>query len=263
MGNEGAALRPARARFAVALACGIFCATAARANTDEIQVYDASIAAPGTFNLTLHGNYTPAGLEQPDFPGGLVSDGSYNGVAEWAYGVADWFEAGLYLPLYSVTPKHGAQVNGFKLRALFVVPDARQRTFFYGINFEFSYHARHWDTRRFTSEIRPIIGWHLGEVDVVFNPILDNSFTGARNLDFAPSARLAYAASPRWTVAAEEYADFGPLHNFYSPRQQSHQLFGVIDYTGAPISIEFGIGAGLTSASDQAVAKLILSKDIN
>ena len=263
MGNEGAALRPARAGFAVALACGIFCATAARANTDEIQVYDASIAAPGTFNLTLHGNYTPAGLKQPDFPGGLVSDGSYNGVAEWAYGVADWFEAGLYLPLYSVTPKHGAQVNGFKLRALFVVPDARQRTFFYGINFEFSYNARHWDTRRFTSEIRPIVGWHLGKVDVVFNPILDNSYEGFSRLDFAPSTRLAYNFSGHWAVAAEEYADLGPLRRFYRADQQSHQLFGVVDYAGLPVDVEAGVGFGLTAASDHLTLKLILSRDLN
>ncbi|MDE1922252.1 MAG: hypothetical protein KGI55_02415 [Gammaproteobacteria bacterium] len=235
----------------------------ARAQTDEIQVYDATIAAPGVFNLTLHDNFTFSGSASPAYPGGIAPEHALNGVPEWAYGVTRWFEAGLYLPLYSVESDGALVVNGAKLRALFVSPDAATKRFFYGINFEFSYNRPQWDPRRVTSEIRPIVGWRSGRVTFVINPILDNSFTGARNLDFAPSARLAYAASPRWTVAAEEYADFGPVHHFYSPRQQSHQLFGVIDYTGAPISIEFGIGAGLTSTSDQAVAKLILSKDIN
>src|ERR1700688_47096 len=73
------------------------------AQTDEIQVYDASIAERGVFNLTLHNNFTPDGLNHPAFPGGLIPDKSLNGVAEWAYGVADWFEAGLYLPLYSIS----------------------------------------------------------------------------------------------------------------------------------------------------------------
>jgi len=41
----------------------------ARAQTDEIQVYDAQIAAPGVFNLTLHDNYTPDGRTSPDYPG--------------------------------------------------------------------------------------------------------------------------------------------------------------------------------------------------
>ncbi len=33
----------------------------ASAQTDEIQVYDGEIAAPGIFNLTWHNNFTPMG----------------------------------------------------------------------------------------------------------------------------------------------------------------------------------------------------------
>src|SRR6266700_5737236 len=69
----------------------------ASAQTDEIQVYDGSLAAPGKWNLTLHSNFTPEGMKTPAFPGGLISDKSWNGVPEWAYGVTNWFEAGLYL----------------------------------------------------------------------------------------------------------------------------------------------------------------------
>src|ERR1700690_2961257 len=101
----------------------------ARAQTDEIQVYDASIAPVGTFNLTLHNNFTPSGSEVPAFPGGIVPDKSLNGTAEWAYGVAPWFEAGLYLPLYSIAGNRAVTFNGFKLRALFVEPDAADRRF--------------------------------------------------------------------------------------------------------------------------------------
>src|SRR5215475_3641172 len=108
------------------------------AQTDEIQVYDAGIAPVGTFNLTWHNNYTPSGSRSPAFNGGLVPNHSLNGVTEWAYGVAPWFEAGLYLPLYSVSSGGAVTYNGFKLRALFVVPDAASRPFFYGVNFEFS-----------------------------------------------------------------------------------------------------------------------------
>ena len=64
------------------------------AQTDEIQVYDAVIAAPGVFNLMLHNNFTPNGMKAPAFPGGLIPDKSFNGVAEWAYGVTGWFRAG-------------------------------------------------------------------------------------------------------------------------------------------------------------------------
>src|ERR1700730_3733464 len=102
----------------IILAIGL--AGAAYGQTDEIQVYDAAIAPTGTFNLTLHNNYTPSGRLVPDFAGGVVPDRTLNGVAEWAYGVAPWFEQGLYLPLYSVTRDGGVLYNGFKVRELFV-----------------------------------------------------------------------------------------------------------------------------------------------
>jgi hypothetical protein len=60
-----------------------------------------------------------------------------------------------------------------------------------------------------SSEIRPIIGWHLGKFDFIVNPIFDNSWKGFNNLDFAPATRIAYNLSQTWAVAVEEYADLG------------------------------------------------------
>jgi len=235
----------------------------ARAQTDEIQVYDAEIAEPGVFNLEVHNNYTPDGLNVPRFPGGLVPNHTLNGVPEWAYGVTEWFEQGLYLPLYSVASNDGAVLNGFKVRELFVLPHAAEQTFFYGINFEFSYNAKHWDPNTYSSEIRPILGWHLGQFDFIVNPIFDNPWKGFVNLDFAPSVRIAYNLSKTWAVAIEEYADYGPLEHMYAPSEQSQQLFGVVDYKSELINIEAGLGYGMTAASDRWVAKLMLSRDLN
>jgi hypothetical protein len=236
---------------------------AAFAQTDEIQVYDASIAAKGKFNLTLHSNFTPNGVKTPAFPGAIVPNKSFNGVPEWAYGATDWFEVGLYLPLYSISEGRGGSLNGFKLRTLFVRPHADDHTFVYGMNFEFSYNARYWDPKRATAEIRPIIGWHLHPVDIIVNPILDTSYDGFKNLDFAPATRIAYNFSPKWAMAAEEYADYGPLHQFYSTSEQSHQLFAVVDHGSKLMDVQFGVGFGLTPASDKVTLKLILSRDLN
>ena len=253
-----------RLRFpALAAVCLLVAAARAFAQTDEIQVSDGSLAPRGVFNLTLHSNFTPGGVNTPAFPGAVVADKSLNGVPEWAVGVTDWFEAGLYLPLYSRDRRTGWGLDGVKLRALFAVPKAEERRFFYGANFEFSVNATRWDTTRITSEVRPIVGWHLGRYDVIVNPILDTTYDGLRNLDFAPSARLAYTVSPAWAVAAESYFDFGPLHDFYSSNQRSEQIYGVIDKTGGWMDVEAGIGFGLNSASDKVTVKLILSKDLN
>ena len=234
------------------------------AQKDEIQVYDGAIAERGVFNLMVHNNFTPVGVKEPAFPGGLVNDKNLNGVTEWAYGVTDWFEAGLYLPLYSISKERSPTINGGKIRLLFAVPHADDRKFFYAVNFEFSYNSKHWDARRFTSEIRPIIGWHLHPVDIIVNPILDNSYYGGlKSLDFAPATRVAYNFSPKWAIAAEEYADYGPLREFYSASEQSHQLFGVFNHSTKFVDIEAGVGFGLTSASDKVTLKVMLSRDLN
>jgi hypothetical protein len=234
----------------------------ARAQTDEIQIYNAEIAAPGVINLTVHDNYTPDGRKQPSSPGVIVSNHALNGVPEWAYGVTPWFEAGLYFPLYSLAGDGQGQIDGFKLRALFVDPHAADKTFFYGVNFEFSFNSHHWDPHTYTSEIRPIVGWRVGKVDVIFNPILDNSWEGVSRLDFAPETRIAYNITRRWAVAAEEYDDLGPVGGFYG-HQQTHQLFAVFDFSGKPVNVEFGVGFGLNAATDRTTLKLILSRDLN
>jgi hypothetical protein len=249
--------------FALSLAGLLSAPDKAVAQTDEIQVYDGALAEKGKFNLTWHNNFTPDGLKTPAFPGALVADKSFNGVPEWAYGVASWFEAGLYMPLYSIGKGQGAELDGFKLRALFAVPRADDRKFFYGVNFEFSVNAKHWNENRFTSEVRPIIGWHLHPVDIIVNPILDTSYDGLKNLDFAPATRVAYNFSPKWAIAAEEYADYGPLHQFNSGSGQVHQVYGVVNHSTKFLDVEAGVGFGLTGASDKLTFKLILSRDLN
>jgi hypothetical protein len=235
----------------------------ALAQTDEIQVYNAEIAKPGQFTLTLHNNYTFRGRLAPDFAGGIVPDHALNGVPEWAYGATDWLELGVYLPVYTLTRDGSLKFDSAKLRALFVEPDAHDRSFFYGVNFELSYNEPHWEQHRFSAEIRPIIGGRFGPFDLIINPILDTSFDGVSRLDFAPAARVAYNYSSTWAIAIEHYADFGQLRDLAPSSLQQQTLFAVLDYSGEPLSVEAGIGHGTTSASDKLVGKLMLEWELN
>ena len=74
----------------------------------------------------------PWGARLPAFPGAIISNNhSFNGTAEWAYGVTDWFEQGLYMPVYTIySPGRGGTINGFKIRELFVRPHAPRPYFF-------------------------------------------------------------------------------------------------------------------------------------
>lgn len=232
----------------------------ASAQTDEIQVYNGEINPPGQLSLTLHNNYTPIGRKQADIPAGIVPQGALNGVPEWGYGVTDWLELGLYLPLYSVTRTGRFLINGGKVRILFAEPHAADHSFFYAVNFEFSYNAHHWETAHFSMEMRPILGVRFGPVDFIVNPIIDNDFTGIGSLDFTPVARLDYNFSDRWAIALEHYADYGQFRNLSGLKQQQQTLFAVVDYSGEPVDVEAGIGHGFTAASDGLVLKLMLTK---
>ena len=247
-------------------ALALVCATAgaASAQTDEIQVYDGGLAEPGVFNLTLHTNFIESGLKGQPFPGGVAADKSLNGVPEWAVGVTRWMELGLYLPVYSRDNTMGFGIDGFKPRVLLAVPDADHRRFVYGLNFEFSINAKRWDQKRYTSEFRPIVGWHFDKWDVIVDPIVDTAYDGVKNLDFAPSTKITYKKSDRLGLAMEEYADYGPLKGFYAAADQSHTLYGVVDYAvGHGLDLEAGLGFGLTHATDHMTWKLILSRDLN
>lgn len=161
----------------------------------------------------------------------------------------------------SITRNGGVTYNGFKLRTLFVTPDAANREFFYGANFEFSFNTAHWDERKYTSEIRGIVGTHAGRFDFIFNPIVDNSWNGFARLEFVPETRVALALSEKYKVALEEYDDFGSVSHFLPASRQTHQLFAVLDVKTKEVGVEAGVGAGLTAASDHWVLKLILSRD--
>jgi hypothetical protein len=235
------------------------------AQTDEIQVYDAEIEELGKLNVEVHSNYTPIGRTTPAFPGGIIPDHSVNGAVEWAYGVASWFEQGLYFPVYTAySEDRGGSLNGFKIRELFVRPHAHDHTFFYGVNFEFSVNYHYWESKHITSEVRPIVGLHLHPVDIIFNPIVDTEYTGGfGDLEFVPATRVAYNLNGTWAVAAEEYSDWGPLRHFLPFNDQFQEVWAVMDRTSKLVNIEAGVGVGVTSGADKLTFKLMFSRDLN
>jgi hypothetical protein len=224
--------------------------------TDEIQVYNAAIAAVGQFTIQQHLNYTASGLKDPPFPGGLVSNHALNGTPEFAYGVTDWWELGLYLP-FAVQDQQFLS-NGFKVRTLFVSPNADQRNFFYGINFELGNTTPKFAQTRFTLEVRPIIGIRNADYEFIVNPIVDAGFGKFGQLDFAPAVRVARKLDKDLFVGLEYYSDFGEIGNFPKLADQQHQLFAVTDFKVGDIDVDFGVGFGLTPASDRLVIKTIL-----
>lgn len=229
--------------------------TAARA-VDEIQVYNAGIAAPGQLTIQQHLNYVALGLKQPSFSGALVSNGSINGTPEFAYGLTDWWEVGLYLP-FAIQDQQFLS-DSVKLRTLFVSPHADQRNLFYGVNFELSNTTPKFAQTRFGLEIRPIIGIRNTDWEFIVNPIVDIGFGKYGQADFTPAVRLARKIDKDLFIGLEYYADFGEIGHFGRLPDQQHTLFAVTDFKFGELNVNLGLGYGLTPSTDRFVVKTIV-----
>jgi hypothetical protein len=169
-----------------------------------------------------------------------------------------WWELGAYAP-YAVTRDGSFEPGGAKLRTLFATPRAHERTFFYGLNTELSWSRPQFSDTRWNVEMRPIIGIRVAPIEFIVNPIVDFPLGDRTTFDFAPAARLGWILSETWTVALEHYTDLGPIDRLQPVGRQLHELFAVVDYSGQPGDVNFGVGRGFTEASDDWTIKAIIS----
>ena len=224
---------------------------------DEIQVYNAEIADVGQWTYEQHLNYAIVGQTQPEFPGGFTSNRSLQGTPEFAYGITNWWEGGFYLP-FAVNSAGEAFSDGAKIRSLFVTPDAAERSFFYGVNFELGYELPQFSQTQWNLEVRPIIGMRNAQWEFIANPIVDVGFGAAGEADFAPAMRLARNLGGDRFIGLEYYADFGKIGDFLPLREQNQQLYAVADFKVNALDVELGVGHGFTAGSDGLVVKAII-----
>jgi len=130
----------------------------------------------------------------------------------------------------------------------------RNKEFYYGMNFEFSWNQRQWEHRPTAAKSAP--SWDGISTTAGASPSIPSSTNdykgGIAGLEFVPATRLDYKLNDKWTVAAEEYDDFGQLRRFVPAKEQFHKLWATFDYTGMPVSIETGIGFGLDARNGQS-----------
>src|SRR6202051_5066045 len=111
---------------------------------------------------------------------------------------------------------------------------------------------------RFGLEIRPIVGVRNADWEFIVNPIVEVSFGKYGEADFAPAARVARKLAPDTFAGREYYADFRESGNSSRLAEQQHTLFTVTDFKAGVFDVDFGVGYGLTPASDRLVVKTII-----
>jgi hypothetical protein len=242
----------------LAAVCAFVAAPALAALPDEIQVYTDDLEAPGQRGVELHINATPKGRATPDYPGEVVPHHGLRLTPEISLGLAPQWDAGLYLPF--VRSGEGADFFAgprFRLKWLPLKPAAGGSGAFAGINWELSFVQQRFEEARRTTEIRPIVGYRGDAWLFSFNPIVTADLAGEQKgvLMFAPAFKAARNVSHGTAVGAEYYAELGRLSHFAPREQQSHILYLTADTE----RVNFGIGYGLTSASDRWTIKTIIS----
>jgi len=245
------------------LSAALFAAAPAWAQDGyEIQVYGSETMTPGSLMVELHSNYTVHGAQET-VNGVLPNHHAMHETLELTYGFTPWFETGFYV-FTSIQPGEGWEWVGDHLRPRVRVPEDWELPVGVSLSLEFGYQRRSYSEDTWNLELRPIIDKEIGPLYVSVNPAFEKSLRGENSghgFDFAPSAKVSVSVVEAVALGAEWYASLGPVQHLDPWKEQQHQIFAVVDLNVAPEwEINFGIGWGLTDASDDLVVKLILGR---
>ena len=234
-------------------------APAARAALpDEIQVYSDELEELGSRGIELHVNTTPNGRTTPDYPGEVVNHRGIRVTPEISWGLAENWDGALYLPF--VRTGDGSYFFAgpkARLKYLPLRPAEGATGLFAGVNVEVAFVQERFEPSGRPAEIRPIIGYRGEKWLFSFNPILETDLAGDAKGDFAfaPAFKVSRRAWPGMALGAEYYMDLGKFSDPAPRDEQSRVLFLTADTD----RVNFGIGYGMTNASDRWTIKAIFS----
>ena len=228
---------------------------------DEIQVYDDAINAKGETSLEVHMNSTPRGIQTPSYPGEVMSNNGIRVTPEFAYGLGNNLEAGLYISYASNDSKF--QYAATKLRMKWLpYQEEHGDLFFAGVNLELANIQPQFDESRYNGELRFIIGKHFDEWLISFNPIFDVALS-------QPYIHQAPYFSTATRISREIYGDLALGVEYYSSLNQINQPvnyqntqqlgFLMMYYDGKPIAFQAGVGKGFSNSTDSLTLKAIFS----
>ncbi|MDB5928118.1 MAG: hypothetical protein JWN13_7054 [Betaproteobacteria bacterium] len=236
-----------------------FVASYAQAAPDEIQVYMDDLTKPGRFGSDFHSNYVVSGSREPDFPGAQPAHHTFRFTPEFYYGLSPTMELGLYL-LTTTGPGTGSNYDGQKLRFKYIAPHDDRSGSFWGMNLEIGKSSRRVGEVPWNAQLKGIYGYRSGPWTVAFNTNFDWSLSGSPNspVAFEFDTKVAYETPHGFQLGFESYNELGPVRHLGHIGDLSQTLYAVIDSEIRKVDVNFGIGRGLTPASDRWVMKLVV-----
>jgi hypothetical protein len=226
----------------------------------EIQVYPYETIKPGSTMVELHNNLTIEGTKDT-VNGVLPTQHQWHETIEITHGFTNWFETGFYI-FTSAAPGQGWQWVGDHIRPRVRVPEEWKWPVGISASFEFGYQRHSFSEDTWTLEIRPIVDKQIGRWYLAFNPTFDRSFHGPgtrSGVGFSPNFKAGFDFSKKVNAGIEYYGALGPVGSFDPLREQQQQIIPAMDLNLSPNwEFNFGVGVGMTGATDHLLVKMIL-----
>ncbi len=231
----------------------------------EIQVYGAETVAPGATMVELHTNFTVSGTKGV-VDGVRPTNHQLHETLEITHGFNKWFETGFYI-FTSLQDQYGWSFVGTHIRPRVRAPESWHLPVGLSLSQEIGYQRAVYSGDTWTWEIRPIVDKQMGKLYLSFNPVFGRTLHGPsvnRGVEFGPNVKAAYDVTKKVTFGVEYYGAFGPLRGFDPFREEQHQIVPVIDLNLGPNwEFNFGVGVGITGATDHLLIKAILGRRFN
>jgi hypothetical protein len=252
-------------RFRLFAAAFLLASIPTRAQSNyEIQVYASDLVPPGVTMTELHSNFTADGFKTK-IDGVLPDNHAEHETLEITHGFDEWFETGFYV--FTSIQNGTWYYVGSHIRPRIAVPEKYHLPVGLSLSTEFGWVRPNLSADTWTWEIRPIVDKKIEKWYLCFNPAIEKSFRGPeqpRGYEFSPNFKFSYDVTKRVAAGIEYYGALGPITGFDALRDQQQQIFPNVDVDfGKNWEFNFGVGAGVTQATERLLVKAILGYRFN
>jgi hypothetical protein len=253
-------------RNLIALTALLFCAFGLRAQGNyEVQVYGSDLVPKGVTMMEVHSNFTASGTKGI-VDGTLPTNHAEHETLEITHGFNEWFECGFY-QFTSIQSDGSWKWVGTHIRPRVAIPERYKLPVGLSMSTEIGYQRPNFSPDTWTLELRPIVDKKIGKLYAAFNPTLDLSLHGPgknENPNFSPNVKFAYDIQKRVAFGLEYYGAYGKLTSFDAARNTEQMFIPAVDIDFGPNwEFNFGVGVGVTQATDHLLVKAILGYRFN